>query len=62
MAIKVLGSITMTGNYAVELDMTEAEFDALSEREQNDEINDAIDWKNWLDNADIRDVDVDDVK
>jgi hypothetical protein len=62
MTIKVIGSITMSRNYEVKLDMTKAEFDALSEREQNEEISDAIDWRNWLDNSDIHDVDVDDVE
>jgi hypothetical protein len=60
--IKVKGSITMSGNYEVELDMEEEEFDNLSEQDQNDEISDAIDWSNWLDNADIHDVDIDEVK
>jgi hypothetical protein len=62
MAIKVKGSITMRGNYEVELDMEEEEFDNLSEQDQNDEISDAIDWSNWLDNADINDVDIDDIE
>lgn len=62
MTIKVKGSLKLRGNYEVELDMTEAEFDALSEREQNEEINDAIDWRNWLDNSDLDDLDVDDVE
>ena len=52
----------MNGNYEVKLNMTESEFDALSEREQNDEIADVIDWRNWLDNADIRDSDIDEVQ
>jgi hypothetical protein len=60
--IKVIGSIKLRGNYEVELDMTEAEFDALSEREQNEEIEDAIDWRNFLDNCDTDEIDVDDVK
>ncbi|UTI41137.1 hypothetical protein [Niallia sp. RD1] len=60
--IKVKGSLTLRGSYEVALDMTEEEFDALSEREQNDEINDAMDWREFLDNSDIDDIDVDDIK
>lgn len=60
--IKVIGTLTMRGDYVVHLDMTEEDFDALSEQEQNDEINDAVDWRNWIENAEIHDIDVDDVK
>lgn len=62
MAIKVKGMLTLRGNYEVELDMTEVEFDALSERKQNDEINDAIDWREFINNADVDDIDVDDIE
>lgn len=51
----------MRGNYEVELDMTVEEFDALSERQQNDEINDAMDWRDWMDNSDLDDLDIDEV-
>jgi hypothetical protein len=60
--IKVKGSLTLWGSYEVTLDMTEEEFDALSERDQKVEINDAVDWREFLDNSDIGDIDVDDIE
>lgn len=62
MTIKVSGSLKLRGFYEVELDMTEEEFDALSAHEQNIAIEEMIDWRNWLDNAELDDVDVDDVE
>lgn len=61
MGIRVSGTIDMRGNYTVELDMTEAEFDSLSERKINDVIGDAIDWREWMNLAEVNDVDVDDL-
>lgn len=61
MSIEVVGSLKLRANYRVTLDMTEEEFDRLSEREQNDEINDMIDWKDVLDNSDLDELDVDDI-
>lgn len=61
MTIKVKGSMTLRGNYEVELDMTEKEFDALSSRKQDDEINDAIDWREFLNNSETDDIDIDDI-
>lgn len=51
----------MRGQYKVELDMTEAQFDALSERKANNVIADAIDWREWMNLSDVDDVDVDDL-
>jgi hypothetical protein len=60
--IKVTGTLRLRGNYTVELDMTEEEFDNLSEREQNEEIESSIDWRNWVEIADLYDLDVDEVE
>jgi hypothetical protein len=62
MKIKVSGSLRLRGNFEVELHLTEEEFDALSEREQNEEIEGVIDWRNWTGNAELYDLDVDDVE
>jgi hypothetical protein len=62
MAITVKGEITLRGNYEVKLNMTEDEFDNLSEQEQHDLIEGGIEWKEWLDNSDTDDIDVDEVE
>jgi hypothetical protein len=60
--IKVQGLLSIRGNYEVVLDMKKEEFNKLSLNKQDDEINDAIDWSNFLDNCDVDDIDVDSVE
>lgn len=60
--IIVSGSIKLRGNYEVKLDMTEEQFDRLSERQQNEEIENAVNWDEWIRNAELNDIDIDDLK
>lgn len=60
--IKVTGHATLKVPYTVELDMAEEAFDALSEGEQDDEINSSIDWHEATRNADVDEIEVDDVE
>ncbi|WP_438498038.1 hypothetical protein [Paenibacillus sp. IHBB 3054] len=59
--IRVTGKAKLIVNYDVELDMTEEEFDSLSERKQNEVLDDAIDWIEVCRNADVDEIDVDDL-
>jgi formylmethanofuran dehydrogenase subunit E len=60
--IKVTGVVTLRGDYIVELDMTEEEFDSLSKRQQDEEIESAIDWRNLVENSETDDIDVYDLE
>jgi hypothetical protein len=60
--IKVKGELRLRANFEVDLDMTEEEFDALSRWKQEDVISGEIDWRNWLDNSDVVDLDVDEIE
>lgn len=59
--ITVTGDATLRVQYAVDLDMTEEEFDSLSERKQNELIAESIDWHSIMRNAEVNGIDVDDV-
>ena len=56
--IKVSGRITLSVDYTVKLNMTEEQFYNLSEHQQNQIIDENIDWHNTLRNAEVEDVDV----
>lgn len=56
--IKVSGRITLSIDYTVKLNMTEEQFDNLSERQVNKLIDESIDWHNAMNNAEVEDVDV----
>ena len=60
--IKVSGSARLYVNYEVELNMTEEQFDALSYRKKEELIDSNIDWHTALRNADVTDIDVDDLE
>lgn len=60
--IKIEGTLRLRGQYTVELDMTEEQFDELSSRQQKQLIEENVDWRNWLDNADLDDLDIDDLE
>jgi hypothetical protein len=60
--IKIKGEIRLRANFEVELEMTEEEFDALPRWQQEDVISGEIDWKNWLDNSDVVDLDIDEIE
>lgn len=59
--IKVTGTARLTVWYGVELDISEEEFDALSERKQNELLDGAIDWREVCRGAELDEIDVDDV-
>lgn len=60
--IRITGQATLKVPYAVTLSMTEAQFDALSERKQNEIIDSTIDWHSSVQNADTDDIDIDDIE
>lgn len=60
--ITIGGRITLKMPYKIKLSMTEVEFDALSEFEQDQLIDSAIDWANELRNAEITETEVDEVE
>lgn len=62
MKIKIEGSLKLRGNFTVELDMTEEEFDTLPRWMQEQEIESVMDWENWLDNSELDDLDIDDIE
>lgn len=57
--LKVQGTATLRVNYAVEVQYTEAQWEALSEKKQNEILDSAIDWAEACRNADVDDIDVD---
>jgi hypothetical protein len=59
--IRVTGTAKLRVNYEVQLDMTEDEFDAMSERSQNELLDNMIDWKEACRSAELDDLDVDDL-
>lgn len=59
--IEVVGEATLKVRYSVELDITEEEFDNLSERKQDALIDEAINWHETLKNAETDEIEVDDV-
>ena len=60
--IKVSGEVALKVRYAVKLNMTEEEFDALSERKQNELIDGAINWHDELRNAETDEIEVWDIE
>lgn len=56
--IRVSGSAKLRVEYSVDLDMTEGEFDNLSEREQNGIIDEAIEWMDACRGGETDDIDV----
>jgi thiamine pyrophosphokinase len=59
--IIIKGSADMRVNYRIALDMSEGEFDSLSEKAQNAIIENAIDWYNECRNGEVTSIDVDDI-
>jgi hypothetical protein len=60
--IRVIGTAKLRVNYDVQLDMTEEEFDSLSESKQNDILDHKIDWMNECRSAEVDDIEVDDLQ
>lgn len=53
--LKVQGTATLRVNYAVEVQYTEAQWEVLSEKKQNEILDAAIDWAEACRNADVDD-------
>ncbi|HLG26730.1 MAG TPA: hypothetical protein VI423_03000 [Paenisporosarcina sp.] len=62
MAIRVSGSAKLRVGYTVELEMTEEDFDNLSEGQQNEIISDSINWGDIMSDAEVDDIDVDELE
>lgn len=56
--IKVSGQATLKVPYTVTLNMTEEEFDRLTESKQNELLDNAIDWMDATRSADVDEIDV----
>jgi len=54
----VYGSVKLEVRFDIELDMTEDEFENLSQKEQDYLIETSIDWNDTMRNAEIDEVDV----
>jgi hypothetical protein len=59
--ITVSGTATLKVNYSVDLDMTEEQWDALSEKKQNEILDSTIDWMDECRSAEVDEIEVDDV-
>jgi hypothetical protein len=60
--IKVSGEAMLRVPYEVELDMTESEFNGLSDDEANDVLEGSIDWKNACRSAETDNIDIWDIE
>lgn len=60
--IRVSGTAKLRVEYSVNLDMTEEQFDAMSEREQTELLDRKIDWMDACSSGELYDLDVDDVE
>lgn len=60
--IKVSGVFKLTGSYEVELNMTEEQFYALSERQVTDLIDSQIDWLEATRNSELDEIEVYDLQ
>lgn len=58
MAIKVEGQAKLKVSFSVNLEMTEAEFESKTEREQDEIIENAINWHDALPNSETDEIDV----
>jgi hypothetical protein len=56
--IKVSGLVKVSASFEVELDMTEDEFDALSDRQQEELLEGVIDWRDTLESSETDSIDV----
>lgn len=60
--IRVSGTARVDVDWEIELDMTEEEFDDLSEREQNEIIDRDVDWYEACRNGSVDAIEVDDLE
>jgi len=56
--IKVSGQAKLSASYEVELDMSEEAFDALSEKAQQELLENSIDWRDVLESSETDEIDV----
>ncbi|MGO4951992.1 hypothetical protein [Paenibacillus sp. S25] len=59
--INIYGTATVYVDYEVKLDLTEEQFSELTEKEQNELLQSAIDWQEALRNGQTDDIEVDDI-
>lgn len=59
--ITITGNATLKVPYEVEIDMTEAQFDALPISKQNELIDSAIDWKDACRSGEVDDIEIDEL-
>ena len=56
--IKVHGTAALEVDFIVQLNMSEEQFDSLSERAQTNAIDEAIDWRGIMQSAELKDIDI----
>jgi hypothetical protein len=59
--IEVSGTATLKTIFTVDLNMTEKEFDALSEEKQNELLDGLIDWLDVCKSAEVDEFEIDSV-
>ena len=60
--IRVNGSAKLKTDFTVDLNITEEEFDAVSSRQQDLLIENSVDWQEAMRQAEVDDIDVDDLE
>lgn len=60
--IKVSGTARLKVDYSVRIDMTEEEFNEMPLRNQEELLDNSIDWETVCRNATVDDIDVDEVE
>ncbi|MBO1909723.1 hypothetical protein [Sporosarcina sp. 6E9] len=58
MAINVYGNAVLKARFSVELDMTEEEFEALTEHQKDNLVDSKIDWHNAMQGAEVDEMDI----
>lgn len=59
--LTVSGRFKLSGQYSVELDITEDEFYSLTTRKQNELLDSSINWVEATSQAELDDIDVDEI-
>lgn len=60
--IRVSGTASVDVDWEIEVDMTEEEFDNLSEKAQNQLIDSHVDWLDECRNGSVDDIEVDEIE
>jgi len=59
--IEISGTAKIRVDYSIELDMTEEVWDDLTEKQQNEKIENHVDWMDACRSGEVDDIEVDEV-